>query len=145
MQASSKLVRQRFWRLHVMDFCCVTVAAKKPTQKTQSWTLTLMYMICFNESPLQMMKHASYFVLKLFSFLRYLPFCLYLLVMQENDLIRTLRLICQYMTSQTGQQIIAIRITSNILKQPSRGVLKKRCSENMHQIYRRPISKVRFQ
>ena len=114
MQASSKLVRYRFWRLHVMDFCCVTVAAKKPTQKTQSWTLTLMYMICFNESPLQMMKHASYFVLKLFSF--------------------------QYMTSQTGHQIIAIRITSNILKQPSRGALKKRCSENMHQIYWRPIS-----
>ena len=41
------------------------------------------------------------------------------------------------MTSQTGQQIVAIRIMSNIQKEPSRDVLKKRCSENMHQIYGR--------
>ena len=28
-------------------------------------------------------------------------------------------------------------VTKNVQKQPSRGVLRKRCAENMHQNYRR--------
>ena len=37
------------------------------------------------------------------------------------------------------------KILLNIKKQPSRGVLKKRCSENIQQIYRRtPMSKCDF-
>ena len=35
--------------------------------------------------------------------------------MSKNDLIRKLRLISKFMTSQTGQIIIAIRILPNIL------------------------------
>ena len=41
---------------------------------------------------------------KLFLFLRYLNFCLDFLVMQKNGLIRKLRLISEYMASQTGYQ-----------------------------------------
>ena len=36
--------------------------------------------ICFNESPLKMMKNAFYFILKLFFFSKYLNFCLDILV-----------------------------------------------------------------
>ena len=36
-------------------------------------------------------------------------------------------------------------LTMNIQKQPPRGILKKRCSENMQQIYRRtPMPKCDF-
>ena len=38
------------------------------------------------------------------------------LVMQESDLIRKLRLISKFMTSQTGSQIITIHILPNISK-----------------------------
>ena len=43
---------------------------------------------------------------KLFSFLRYLHFCLDFYVMQKNSLIKKLTVISKFMTSQTGQQII---------------------------------------
>ena len=39
----------------------------------------------------------------------------------------------------------AVNVTYVIQKQPPRGVLKKRCSENMQQIYRRtPMPKYDF-
>ena len=43
-------------------------------------------------------------------FSRYLNFCLDFLVMQENDLIREIRLISKFMTSQPGKQTIGIHI-----------------------------------
>ena len=47
---------------------------------------------------------------KLFLFLRYLNFCCdLLLVMQKHDFVKT-----KLMTSQTGQQVIAIHILPNI-------------------------------
>ena len=51
---------------------------------------------------------------KLFSFLTYLHFSHDVLVMQKNGLIRKLMLIPELVTSQTGQQIIAIHILRNI-------------------------------
>ena len=52
---------------------------------------------------------------KLFSFLIYLHFCPDIWVMQENGLIKKLRVISKFMTSQTGQKIIATDILPNVL------------------------------
>ena len=46
------------------------------------------------------------------------------LVMQENDLIRKLRLISKFMTSQTGSQIITIHILPNISKSEGNQAMK---------------------
>ena len=58
------------------------------------------------------MKNAFYFkavlVLKIFKF------CLEFLAMQQNGLIRKIRLISNFMTSQPGKQTIVIHILSNI-------------------------------
>ena len=54
------------------------------------------------ERPLEMMKNAFYLPQKLFSFSRYLSFCLYFLVMYRNSLIKKIRLISNFMTSQSG-------------------------------------------
>ena len=54
------------------------------------------------ESPLKMMKNAFYSTQKLFSFSRYLSFCLQFLVMYRSGLIKKIRLISNFMTSQPG-------------------------------------------
>ena len=51
---------------------------------------------------------------KFFSFPRYLNFCLEFLIMQENSLIKKIRLIFKFMTSQPGKQTIAIHMLLNI-------------------------------
>ena len=61
---------------------------------------------------------------KLFSFPRYLNFCLDFLVMQKNDLIRKIRLILKFMTSQPGQQTIAIHVLTNISKSKDNQAMK---------------------
>ena len=53
---------------------------------------------------------------KLFFFSRYLNFCLNFLVVQKNGMIRKIKLIAKFMTSQPGKQIIAIHILPNISK-----------------------------
>ena len=80
--------------------------------------------LCFNESPLKMMKNVFYFMLKHCLFLRYFNFCLDFLVMQKNSLIRKLELISKFVMSQTGQQIIAIHILPNISKSKSNQTIK---------------------
>ena len=50
----------------------------------------------------------------LFSFSRYLSFCVDFLVMYKNGLIRKIRLISKFMTSQPGKQAIAIHILPHI-------------------------------
>ena len=64
------------------------------------------------------MGNAFYFILKLFVFVfsPYLNFCPDILVMQKNVLLRKLRLISKFMTSQNGKQIIKIHILHNILR-----------------------------
>ena len=56
---------------------------------------------------------------RLFSFSRYLSFCLNFLLMYRNDLMKKIRLISNFMTSQAGQQTTVIHIFLNI--QRSRG------------------------
>ena len=51
---------------------------------------------------------------KLFLFSRYLNFCLNFLVVQKNGMIRKIKLIAKFMTSQPEKQIIAIHILPNI-------------------------------
>ena len=51
---------------------------------------------------------------KLFSFSRYLNFCLDFLVMQQNDLIRNINSISNFLTSLPGQQPILKHILPNI-------------------------------
>ena len=52
------------------------------------------------ESSLKMMKNSFISTQKLFSFSRYLCFCLDILVMYRNGLIKNIRLISNFMTSQ---------------------------------------------
>ena len=61
---------------------------------------------------------------KLFSFSRYLRFCLYFLVMYKNSLIRKIRLILKFMASQPGQQTIAIYIFPYIARSKGNQAMK---------------------
>ena len=54
------------------------------------------------ESPLKMMKNAFYFTSKALFVLKILSFCLDFLVMYQNGLIKEIRLISNFMTSQPG-------------------------------------------
>ena len=71
-----------------------------------------------------MMKNAFYFTLKLYSFSRYLNFCLDFLVMYKNGLIRKIRLISKFMTLQSGKQTIAMHILPNISRSKGNQTLK---------------------
>ena len=51
---------------------------------------------------------------KFFSFSRYLSFCLDFLAMQKNGLIRKIKLILTFRTSQPGWQTNAVHILNNI-------------------------------
>ena len=68
------------------------------------------------EIPTKMMKNAFYFTLKALFYLKMLIFCLHVLVMQKNDLIRKVRLISKFATSQPVKQRIAIHISQQIKK-----------------------------
>ena len=65
---------------------------------------------------IKMMKNAFYFTSKAPSFSRHLNFCLDFLVMQQNGLICTIRLVSNFMTPQLAQQAIVIHILPNISK-----------------------------
>ena len=62
--------------------------------------------------------------LKLFSFTRYFNFCFDFLVMYKNGLIRKIRLISKYMTSQQGKQTMAIHILPNISRNKGNQTMK---------------------
>ena len=61
---------------------------------------------------------------KLFSFSRYLSFCLDFLVIYQNGLIKKTRLISNFMASQPGQQTIVIHILPNISKSKGNQTMK---------------------
>ena len=61
---------------------------------------------------------------KLFSFSRYLNFCLGVLVMYQNGLIIKIRLISNFMTSQPGKQTVVIHILPNISRSKSNQIMK---------------------
>ena len=70
--------------------------------------------ICLIEKPLEVMKNAFYFILKFFSFSRYLGFYLGFLSCRKNGLSRKISLTSKFMASQSGLQTIAIHIPPNI-------------------------------
>ena len=72
--------------------------------------------ICFNKSPSKkMMKHAFYFALKVLFLLETCKFLSwYFGHIGKTNLIRKIWLISKLMTSQPGQQTIAIHIFPNI-------------------------------
>ena len=61
---------------------------------------------------------------KLFSFLRYLSLCLGFLVMQQTGLIRKIRYLSNFMTSQPGLQAIVIHILPNISRSKGNQTMK---------------------
>ena len=63
---------------------------------------------------------------KLISFSRYLSFCRNFLVMQQKGLIRKIRLISNFMTSQPGQQTIVIHVLHNISRSKGNQTMKFR-------------------
>ena len=77
-----------------------------------------------NESPLKIMKNAFYFTLKVFSFSRYLTFCLDFLITQKNGLIRKIRSATKFMTSQPRKQTIAIHILQYISRNKDKQTMK---------------------
>ena len=60
----------------------------------------------------------------LFTFSRYLRFCLDSLVMYQNGLIKKIRLILNFMTSQPGQQTIVIHTLLNISRSKGNQTMK---------------------
>ena len=60
----------------------------------------------------------------LFSFTRYLSFCLDFLVIQKNGLIKKIGLISKFIMSQPGEQTIAIHILPNISKSKGSQAMK---------------------
>ena len=70
------------------------------------------------------MKNICYFMLKAFPLSRFLHSCPDFLVMRKTGLTRRLRLVCMFMTSQPGQQVITIHILSNILRSKGNQTMK---------------------
>ena len=74
---------------------------------------------------------------KLFSFWRYLSFCLDFLIMYQNGLIKKIRLISKFMTSQPGKQTITTHILPNISRRRGNGTMKfgQLIERNMRNIF----------
>ena len=75
-----------------------------------------------SESPLKMMKSAFYFILKALFILKIFKFLSWLFshVQYKKGLIRKMRLISKFMTSQPGKQTVAAHILSNISRSKER-------------------------
>ena len=82
--------------------------------KVGLWPSKKFLVICLIEIPLKVMKNAFYFILKALFVLKISSFCHGVLVIKKNGLIRKIRLILKFMTSQPGLQTIAIHIFPNI-------------------------------
>ena len=70
--------------------------------------------ICFNESPLITMKNVFCFTLKAFFVLKIFRFFSRLWSYRKSGLIRKIKSISKFMTSQPDKQLIAIQILPNI-------------------------------
>ena len=66
------------------------------------------------ENPLRIIKNAFYFTLKAVSIINTFKFCSEFFDDVRNRLIRKLKLISNFMTSQTGKQIITVYILPHI-------------------------------
>ena len=83
--------------------------------KVELSTFTNNCVISFIESPLKMMQNA-FFILRTLFVLKIFKFCLCLSFRscRKRGLIRKIRLTARFMTSQLGQQTIAINMLPNI-------------------------------
>ena len=88
--------------LVVLSWCTPNVFIVHLFQNRLKDELSCLRQFLATESPLKMTKNAFYFTSKALSFSRYLSFCLDFLVMNQNDLIKKIRLIPNFMTSQPG-------------------------------------------
>ena len=102
--------------LYLIFFVCLKSDSHPPKK---------IFFICFNESPLKMVKNAFYFILKGLFVLKMFK-CLFWLFWscRKNGLIRNIRLISKFMTSQLGQQTIKIHILPSISRSKSNQTLK---------------------
>ena len=81
--------------------------------------------VCFDESPLNTMKNAFYFILKaLFVIKIFKVFVLIFWWCRKSGLIRAIRLISKFMTSQPGYIIITIHILPNISRSKGNQTMK---------------------
>ena len=97
------------------------------TKKKLKIGLSLSKKICYIfyiESPLKMMKNTFYFIWKALFVLKIFNFCLDFWSCGKNGLIRKIRLISKFMTSQPGQQTIAIDILNNISRSKDNQAMK---------------------
>ena len=76
------------------------------------------------ESPLKMMKNAFYFTVKALFVLKLFKFLSRLFCRVKKGLIRKIRLIPEFMTSQPDYQAIVMHILANILKSKSNQIMK---------------------
>ena len=81
----------------------------------ESWTVTFhkICLICFNESPLKIIKNTFHFTLKALFVLKIFNICLDFLVTYKKRLDQKGKVNLKIMTSQLDQQIIAIHILPN--------------------------------
>ena len=70
------------------------------------------------------MKNAFYFTLKALFVIRYLTFSLNFLIMYRNHLIRKIRLILKFMTSEPGKQTIGIQTLPSISRSQCNQTMK---------------------
>ena len=81
--------------------------------------------ICSNETPLKMRKKAFYLILKALFFLKIFKFLSWLFGhVEKKGLIRNIRLISTFMTSQPGCQTVSIHILLNISQSKCNQTLK---------------------
>ena len=79
-------------------------------------TLKGLRQLLASEIPLKNMKNAIYFTFKALSVLKVFKFLSWLFGHVENGLIRKIRLISKFMTSQPGKETIAIHIAQYFKK-----------------------------
>ena len=80
--------------------------------------------ICLIESPFKIIKNVFYFILKALFVLKIFVFVTTFWSYRKNGLIRKMRLISKFMTSQPGSQTIAIHILPNISQSKGNQTMK---------------------
>ena len=107
-------VHEKGWRI-VAEF--TYLITRSQVLKSDSHLPKRLVSFVSMKALLKIIKNSFYFILKHFSFSRYLNFCLDLLVKQKNSLIRKLRLISKFFTSRPVviiTQTITIHTLSNM-------------------------------
>ena len=92
--------------------------------KTIKGPLSGLRQLLSNDSPLKLMKNVFYFMLIAIFVLEIFTFLSWLFGYVKIGMMKKLRLISKFMTSQTGQQIIPIHIFPNISRGKSNQEIK---------------------